>query len=236
MWDKPQQLQLISNTLFGISFVLLLYGALHYTIHLPVFALRAVQLSVAPQQVDVAQIEAVVRHELRGNFFTVDLQDTQRAFEKLPWVRKAVVQRQFPWQLEVSLEEQVALAHWNNTGLVNTFGEVFQGESKQVLPDFIGQADSAAEVAQMYVVFTGQLAPIRQQISQVSLSPRRAWQLRLNNGMLLKLGSAQAQQRLSRFVAVYSYSLGSMDQIASYVDLRYRDGFAVYMPGQYSKI
>lgn len=231
MWDKPQALSQLANALFGISLLLALYGAVHYTVHLPIFPLRAVQLEAAPQRVDAAQVESIVRNELRGNFFTVDLESTRKAFEKLPWVRKASVRRQLPWRLEVELEEHVALAHWNGTTLVNTHGEVFAAESEQALPGFIGQPDSAAEVAQMYGAFDKQLAPLGQQIAQISLSPRRAWQLRLHNGMVLELGREQPQQRLARFVAVYPYSLATMQRKINYVDLRYRNGFAAYMPG-----
>jgi cell division protein FtsQ len=66
---------------------------------------------------------------------------------------------------------------------------------------------------------------------QISLSPRHAWQLRLNNGMVLELGHEQSQQRLGRFVAVYPYSLASMQHTVNYVDLRYQNGFAAYLPG-----
>ncbi len=231
MWDDAQALRKLANALFGISLLLALYGALHYTLRLPAFALQAVQLSAAPRQVDIAQIEAVIRHDLRGNFFTVDMESTRHAFEQLPWVRKVSVRRQFPWRLEVELEEHLALARWNDTDLVNTHGEVFEAETDQVLPGFIGQAEHAAEVTQMYGVFAAQLAPLKREIAQISLSPRRAWQLRLDNGMVLKLGREQSQQRLARFVAVYSYSLAPLVSTVSYVDLRYRNGFAVYMPG-----
>ncbi len=249
MWNKPHLLRMVSGTLFGISFVLALYGALHYVLHLPVFPLRAVQLSAAPHQVNTTQIEDVVRNEVRGNFFTVDLESTRRAFEKLPWVRKVSVRRHFPWRLEVSLEEHVALARWNSAELVNTHGEVFAGAVAQSLPGFIGQPDTAAEVTRMYSAFREQLAPLKQEIAQISLSPRHAWQLRLGNGMVLELGREQSQQRLARFVAVYPYSLAPMLQgyaifnagktphengqqrTVNYVDLRYHNGFAVYLPG-----
>lgn len=230
MWDKPQALFQLANTLIGISLLLALYGAVHYTVHLPIFPLRAVQLAAAPQQVDAAQVESIVRNELHGNFFTVDLEGTRNAFENLPWVRKASVRRHFPWRLEVELEEHVALARWNDTALVNTQGEVFAAQSEEALPSFIGQPDSAAEVTQMYAAFGKQLAPLKQQIAQISLSPRHAWQLRLHNGMVLELGREQAQQRLARFVAVYPYSLATLQRKINYVDLRYRNGFAAYLP------
>jgi len=231
MWDKPQALNQLANSLFGISLLLLFFGVLHYAVHLPVFSLRIVQLSTTPQRVDVAQIEAVARNELRGNFFTVDLASVQHAFEKLPWVRRVSVRRYFPWQLDVTLEEHVALAHWNGTQLVNTQGEVFAAHTEQVLPKFIGQPDTAIEVMQMYRTFGRQLAPLKQEVRQISLSPRRAWQLRLDNGMVLELGREQAEQRLARFVDVYPYSLAPLARTVSYVDLRYKNGFAVHLPG-----
>ena len=231
MWDKPSELNILSSVLLAISLLLVLVGALHYVLHSPLFALRAVRVDAAPQHVAAAEIEAVVRNELRGNFFTVDLEATRRSFEKLAWVRKASVRRQFPWQLEVELEEHVALASWNGMALVNTHGEVFKAESEMVMPSFIGQPDSAAEVARMYTALAGELAPLKQEIAQISLSPRHTWQLRLSNGMLLKLGNEQPQQRLARFVAVYPYSLAALASTASYVDLRYRNGFAAFMPG-----
>lgn len=247
MWDKPESLHMISSALFGICFVLVLYGALHYALHLPVFALRVVSISNTPRQVIPAQIEAMVRNELRGNFFTVDLERTRRAFESIPWVRKVSIRRHFPWRLEIGLEEHVALAHWNNAGLVSTQGEVFSAETDKQLPKFIGQPDGAAEVTQMFVAFTKQLAPLKQEITEISLSPRRSWRLRLSNGMLLELGREQSKQRLARFIAVYPYSVIPMQQNyeffhagktphknelqrkTEYVDLRYRNGFAAYL-------
>ena len=83
------------------------------------------------------------------------------------------------------------------------------------------------QVAAMYVAMSRQLEILQRGIAQISLSPRFAWQLRLDNGMQLELGREQMQQRLVRFVAVYPYSLATMAHRVNYVDLRYRNGFAV---------
>jgi len=226
MWDKPHLLRIIATLLFGISLALLAYGGLRYALQLPVFKLRTVQLSNTPQQVDLIQLNQVVKRAVNGSFFTVDLEQTRRSFEQLPWVRKVSVRRHFPWGLEVTLEEQVPMARWNSVALVNTYGEVFEGQSKLPLPDFTGQPDTSEQVAEMYAVFSQQLGTLQQSIAQINLSPRFAWQLRLDNGMLLELGREQVQQRLARFVAVYPYSLATMAGKVNHVDLRYRNGFA----------
>lgn len=226
MWDKPHLLRIIANTLIAVSLLLLAYGALRYVLQLPVFPLRSVQLAVAPVHVDVEQLNKVVKNSVRGGFFSVNLEQTRLAFEQLPWVRKVNVRRKFPWSLEVSLEEHVALARWNNNALVNTHGEVFAAQSSEDLPSFAGQADTSGQVAEMYLAMDKQLAAIGQGITQISLSPRFSWQVRLNSGMVLELGREQVQQRLARFVSVYPYTLAARGRAVNHVDLRYRNGFA----------
>lgn len=227
MWDKPHLLRISATLLFGISVVLLAYGLMHYALQLPVFKLRTVQLSNTPRQVDMGQLNQVVKRAVSGSFFTVDIEQTRRSFEQLPWVRKVSVRRHFPWGLEVTLEEHVAMARWNSVELVNTYGEVFAGQSKLPLPDFNGEPETSMQVAELYVTFSKQLVGVQRSIAQISLSPRYAWRLRLDNGMLLELGREQVQQRMARFVAVYPYSLATMASRVNYVDLRYRNGFAV---------
>lgn len=227
MWDKPPLLRIVSTLLFTLSVVLVAYALMGYALQLPAFKLRTVQLSNAPQQVDLVQLNEVVKRAVSGSFFTVDLEKTRRAFEPLPWVRKVSVRRHFPWGLEVTLEEHVAMARWNSVALVNTYGEVFVGQSKLALPEFNGEPDSSMQMAELYIALSRQLGTLRRSITQLNLSPRFAWQLRLDNGMLLALGREQMQQRVARFVAVYSYSLASMESQVNYVDLRYNNGFAV---------
>ena len=114
---------------------------------------------------------------------------------------------------------------------MNTHGEVFNGIVDYPLPAFIGQPDTSAQVTQMYGELNAVLQPIKRQIEQINLSPRYAWQVKLDNGMVLELGREEMQQRLKRFVTVYPYSLAELARPAKHVDLRYRNGFAVYAPG-----
>ncbi len=233
MWDDAQALRKLTNGLFGVSLALVLFGAVHYAVHLPVFALRTVRLTNVPQRVDVAQVAEVVHNDLRGNFFTVDLERTRKIFEKLPWVRTATVRRHFPWQLDVTLEEQAALASWNGADLVNVQGEVFSADRTKLgaLPAFSGPEGSSAELADRYVRFGGILAQAKQEIAQISLSPRGAWQIHLRSGMVLELGRDRMEERLERFVAAYPASVARMRQPVKYADLRYRNGFVVSAPG-----
>lgn len=227
MWDKPHLLRRITIMLVAGSLLLFAYSMMHYALQLSVFRLRTVQLANTPQQVDLDQVNRLVKQVVAGSFFTVDLEKTRRAFEQLPWVRKVSVRRQFPWGLEVALEEHVPMARWNGNELVNTYGEIFEGQSNLPLPDFHGEPDTSLQVAEMYTSLGRQLETIKKSITRIKLSPRFAWQLQLDDGLVLELGRDQVPQRLARFVAVYPYSLATVNRRISYVDLRYSNGFAV---------
>ncbi len=226
MWDDVNALRKLTQALFGVSLLLLLIGALDYALHLPAFALRSVQLDAAPQRVGQKQLEAAVRDSLRGNFFTVSLDQARQSFEKLPWVRSVSVRRHFPWQLDVALEEHTVLARWNGAALVNTEGEVFSAADTDPLPEFNGPDGAAQEMAQRYMRFSELLAPLGLGVAQVTVTSRYAWQLRLKDGAVLELGREQIEERLKRFAAAYPQYLASVKAPAKFVDLRYHNGFA----------
>ena len=228
MWNNATLLRSIANALFASSACAVLYGAAFYATHLPGwFPVQTVRLSAVPQRVEATEVLQVVRSAARGNFFTVDIDRMRLSLGKLHWVRNVSIRREFPHGLVLQIEEDQALARWNNVALVNRQGEVFAAESEQQLPLFTGQDGTAAEMAQQYAQFSQQLAGLDLRVTQLGLSARHAWQLRLSNGMVLELGRDDMQQRLARFVEVYPYSLAAASGKVKYVDLRYRNGFAV---------
>jgi cell division protein FtsQ len=227
MWDNVMLLRNIANTLLACSVIAVLAGTGYYLVNLPgVFPLRSVSLDAAPQHVAAEQVLRVLRSDARGTLVTVDIDRLRHSLEQLPWVRSVNIRREFPDRLEVQLEEHQVLARWNGNVLVNRQGEVFTADSEQILPSFIGPEGTSAEVTQRYSEFSQKLDALDLQVTQLALSPRHAWQIRLSNGMVLELGREDVQQRLARFVAVYPYSLQTEDRVA-YVDLRYRNGFSV---------
>lgn len=230
MWDKPDLLNPAASLLFASAFLLAAYGAVHYVVRLPAFPLREVRINGGLAHVTLEQVETIVRRELEGNFFTLDLAAARAAFEKLPWVRKVNVRRQWPDRLEVTLEEHVPLARWGNTALVNTEGEVFTAAYDGKLPLFVGPPASAKEMAIQYGYFQRSLAAIGQVPVQVQVSLRRAWEVRLDSGLTLELGRDSIESRLDRFIAAYDRTVNRLQRKLDYADLRYPNGFAVRIP------
>jgi len=105
VWNKPQLLNWIANFLFATSIVMLLYGLLFVVVHLPIFPLREVRVEGNLGHVNREQIKLIVAKHLKGNFFTLNLERTRDAFEKLPWARSVSVRRRWPDQIVVGIEE-----------------------------------------------------------------------------------------------------------------------------------
>jgi len=235
---------------------MLAYGVTSWVAAQPWFALRAIEVKTPTAHVTEAQIRLVAERRVHGTFFTIDLESVRGSLEKLPWVREARVERRWPDTLVVTLIEHVPLARWNDNALVSEAGDVFVAALSQALPRLSGPEDSSAEVVDAYRRHQAALAPLGMTISELRLSPRRAWRIRLDNGMQLALGREQTDARLARFAALYprlfaasiaanaaaraNESIAATETLAPIppvtlntpvtVDLRYPDGFAVRMP------
>ncbi|TMH53362.1 MAG: cell division protein FtsQ [Betaproteobacteria bacterium] len=112
------------------------------------------------------------------------------------------------------------------------FSANFDGE----LPQFVGPDGSSAEIAQRYREFGVALEPRSLAIAELRLSPRGSWQLRTTGGaaLAIELGRSAPGDRLSRFVHYHARTVGALNHGGTrvdYVDLRYRNGFAVRVPG-----
>lgn len=232
MWDKPALLNWIANLLYALSVVLMMYAAIFVVVHLPIFPLREVNVEGKLGHVTREQIRLIVDKHLKGNFFTLDLLKARDAFEKLPWARQVSVRRRWPDKLDVVIEEHQALARWGNIALVNTQGELFHAASDADLPVFYGPGNGVLEVTQHYGKFNEMLGQAGLHVTQVSLSPRRSWEITTNDGLLIALGREDAEARLGKFTAAYQSTLSQLNVKITYADLRYPNGFAVRKPAQ----
>ena len=235
LWERPLLLNLLSDLLLLGGSVLLAWTAVNALQRLPVFPLRQLVVTAPLTQVSRAQIEHTTRTALTGNFFTVDLTGVRESFERLPWVRHADVRRIWPDTVELNVEEHRAVAHWpaleGEPRLVNDHGEVFVAASTESLPAFAGPEGAAERVLERYADFTEGLQPLGRRPVAVTLSPREAWQLRLDDGVVLELGRDQPKhplmERIERFVATYNTARSRFQTALGAIDMRYPNGFAL---------
>ena len=238
MWNNPRLLTLLANALFVLVALLAASTGVYALVRSPMFPLKVIRVEGELSKVGRAGIVEALQGQLQGTIFTTDLELVRARFETIPWVRRAEVRRAWPDRLEVRIEEHLELARWGSREdlrLVNQQGEIFTAASDRDLPVFAGPAGSEGEVARAYAEFAKLLLPLGMEPRQVMLSERRAWQLKLDSGLVLQLGRNLAKdgvnERLVRFVQAYPRALAPMKRRLDYVDLRYPGGFALRVPG-----
>jgi cell division protein FtsQ len=235
----------ITATVLFIAGGLLLACALAWwVVRHPLFSLAGITVEGEVAHNSAATLRANVAPQLTGNFFTLDLQRARESFEAVPWVRQAVVRRQFPNRLRVRLQEHQPAALWGPEGesrLVNSFGEVFEANvgdvEQQDLPRLSGPDAEAPQVLAMYRALVPLFEPLDLGVSELALTRRGSWTLELDTGGQVELGRGTADEvlaRTQRFVQTLTQvtsKYGRSPEALVSADLRHGDGYAIRLRG-----
>lgn len=185
------------------------------------------------------QLATPLKTTLSSSFLTVDLAQVRRLFEDMPWVRQAVVQREFPNRLRVTLREYQAVAWWGEAGsgqLLDSAGGVFDANSDDTdgLPELAGQPEQSARVWALYQPLAANLAQLDLVLERLALDERGSWRATLDNGARIELGRGTQDEllaRVARFTATLSQFTQRYPNALESVDLRYPNGYALRVRG-----
>ncbi len=193
--------------------------------------IRDVTVSGSFRHLSPLTVERAVAAGAAGKgILTVRLAEVRKAVDALPWVAHSSVRRVWPDALAVRLYEQAALARWNGSGLVNRSGVVFvtdPASAPRGLPSLAGPAGTAPEVTRRYLRMNGQLQSAGFSIHSLALDARGTWQFTLNDGITVRLGRSELDERFEKFVNVALLIVKRRAGDISYIDMRYMNGFAI---------
>jgi cell division protein FtsQ len=216
----------------GVLATVLAIAALVWVLDQPI---QRVLVTGRLQRVSALDVVRVVRANLGGaGLVSVDLARIGAGLRDLPWVDSAAVQRSWPRGLRIEIVEQTAVARWNDTGLVNARGQLFVSEARFIppeLPRLSGPTGAESEVTARYLATQGKLTEAGLRLAALELDPRGAWTLTLDDGVQVRLGRQQIEERFERFMNVGSKLVTQRAEDIAYVDLRYDNGFAVGWKG-----
>ena len=183
--------------------------------------------------IDDVEVEELVKRTQSGSFFELNVDETHKTVEAMPWVYRASVRKRWPSGLEVFVVEQIPTAIWNSDMLLNKNGDVFNAQindpivvQQLKLPSLFGPGGSEQTALQGYRNMQSLLDSTSLHIVEMFLSERFAWNIQLSNGIRLNLGRTEFIDRLQRFVDLYPL-ISEQDKQVDYVDLRYDTGLAV---------
>jgi cell division protein FtsQ len=236
---SPRALELAARTLAVLAALVLLGGALFWFAQRPWFAIKRIEVHGDLHHVTESAIAAALRGRLKGNFFSLPLDEARRVFETVPWVASAAVRRSWPDRLVVSLTEHRPLGQWDDGRLVSETGRLFVANSAEAelhgpLIDFTGPERLAPEAAQRYFEFAPLLAALALELEGVKVSERAAWSLRTRGAhgvTTIELGRDEPPGRLraqvDTVVAAYPDLVARSLAPIARIDARYANGVAV---------
>ncbi len=189
------------------------------------FGLNNVRVS---GNLETSEIDILQQLGLSGSSSTIslDVREARVRLLMLPWVRDASVRKVYPDTIEVKLNERTAFGVWqhgSDLSLIEENGSVIvplRDTKFSYLPLFVGRGAEMSAAA-----FDRQISnwpEIKQRVSAYIRVSNRRWDLKLNNGVLVRL----PEENLARAMHVLStmedeQSLLERDIAA--VDLRLED-------------
>ena len=183
------------------------------------------------QRVAPVDVERAVKAQVHGaGLLSVDLAAVRRAIHTLPWVDTVSVQRAWPRGLEVLVIEQTAAARWGERGLLNTRGELFDADERHMPPELAqleGPPGKESLVAQRYLAAEGRLLQAGLRLTALRLDARGDWEIDLANGVTVRLGRRQVDERFEKFMNTALKLVTQRGEDIAYVDMRYTNGFAI---------
>ena len=227
LWDDPRALARYRNWLYLIIVACLLVASGRYVLQSNLLPVKQIVVTGKLDRVSDEQLQFVIQHRISGNALTLNLNQIQQEFERLAWVEKAEVKRLWPDRLEVVITERDAVARWSTGGLVDRQGVWFDAHTNEILPVFDAPKGTERQITQMYAQLQPVLIEMGENLKELQLSDRNAWQLVLRNDLIVRLGRKEPLVRLKRTEKVWKKYLKPQENDIEYIDMRYPDGFAL---------
>ncbi|MCW9710618.1 cell division protein FtsQ/DivIB [Avibacterium sp. 21-586] len=168
--------------------------------------------------------------DLKG-FWGQDISLVKEQILTIPWVSQAIVRKIWPDRLSILLNEYTPVAIWNHNEFVSPEGVVFKLPMDRLgdrdLPRLAGPDYKSLVVLEAWKKIYNELKAKNLVLKSLSIDEREAWQLELENGVILKLGRGEWKAKIDRFVTIYPEIEVPENKRLAYVDLRYKVGAAV---------
>jgi len=193
--------------------------------------MRIATVSLSGQrQVSREDIFAAAGVTENSSLLFLDVADARAKLEAIPWIAEATVRKLYPDRLQITVTEREAFALWQSEGKVSVIaadGTVLAAKVEPrfaSLPFVVGRG--AAPRARDFLALLDAQPAIRDSVRAAILVAERRWNLRLKNGIDVRLPDTDVARALDTLARLdREKSLLSRDIAA--VDLRLPDRVTV---------
>ena len=164
--------------------------------------MRIATVSLSGQrQVSREEIFAAAGVTDHSSLLFLDVADARARLEAIPWIAEATVRKLYPDRLQITITEREAFALWQREGKVSVIaadGTVLSAKVEPrlaLLPFVVG--NGAAAKARDFLAVLDRFPAIRDQVRASILVADRRWNLRLKNGIDVRLPDSDVEQALA---------------------------------------
>ena len=160
----------------------------------------------------------------------LDVEQTRERLKSNPWIADATVLKLYPGELQIGIREREAFALWQKDGQVSVIAddgtvlEPYVAPRLIELPLVVGRG--AETRAKEFLALLDRYPDLRASVRATVLVGERRWNLRLKNGIDVRLPETDIAPALERLVALdKEKTLTTRDIVA--IDLRLPDRVTV---------
>lgn len=269
LWNSIIWMNFFADIIFFVAFIALLFFAAKKVIYIPAEynSIQQVNFVNSLTRLQYNDIAVALPRALNANsnFFTLNLEEMRQIMLSMPWVKDVKISRVWNGKLIIDITEYSPFAHWGeNQNISNNFADNEQQQKQTLIdkngnlftipsdysvmpkniPYFYAPDGTEKQLIEYYLKFCEILKPLNLRPIQIYLSPRLSWELRLDNGWLIKLGRDKdnakstdkinlTEQRLQRFVNNFDNiskkikNMGLSNNDFESIDLRYKLGMTI---------
>ncbi len=192
--------------------------------------IKHVRIKGALQNITKGEIEKVLDEHVINGFYNADIQQAQAAVKILPWVEDVLINRVWPDVINVTINEQTPQVRWGAGELLSQSGQIFKPKQMKGFGDLALLDGPVGHETKMLNALNELNISLTRQgmaLAEFQINERRAWRVKLQNGIVLDVGRNQPLKKIQRFLK--TVALIRKEQIADIakVDLRYSNGYAL---------
>ena len=166
----------------------------------------------------------------RSSLLFFDVVDARARLLTNPWIADATVQKLLPDRLVISISERTAFALWQKSGRVGVIADDGTVLEPYVLARYVDLplvVGTGAETrAREFLALLDRRPELRANVRASVLVAERRWNLRLKNGVDVRLPEVDVERALDRLVSL-EHDIKLSDRDITTIDLRLADRITV---------
>ncbi len=205
------------------------------------FPVNEVEVLGTLDYTDRDELRGLVVNQTLSGFYRLDIDQIRRDVKQLPWIAEAHIRRVWPDRISIEVIEHEPAARWNNDSLISKKFELFTPPQLEVdsvqraewlnffatFPQLTGGPGRHEAVLSAFRTLEVYLKPHNVSVMALLEDDRQSQSFVLSNNARVNLGVTDWEERVQRFVQVYTRLVEPMGGRAVQFDMRYPNGFAL---------